>query len=230
MSKIDEPIPHASPTPKFLKAQITHASLVLAAAALLREEGPQSVSYRRVAKMAGAASSAVGYYFDSCEELLREAEEYNIQLWIRHADEVACAAESMPRARCRAACPKLLASVCLPDRRSDPIARYLQLISVERDTSIVEEYRKGYNAIAESVTRILEHAGIEIGPRIVMAVADGAAVSALSEELDLRRLAQSLLRDIIEIADGAAHDRSRLATGGAEGANASSGARSAQKH
>ena len=63
----------SSQTPKSLKAQITRASLVLAAAALLREEGPGAVTYRRVAKWANAASSSVGYYFDSVTELLQEA-------------------------------------------------------------------------------------------------------------------------------------------------------------
>ena len=42
--------------PKSLKAQITRTSLVLAAAALLRERGPEAVTYRKVAEWAGAAS------------------------------------------------------------------------------------------------------------------------------------------------------------------------------
>ena len=61
-----------SQTPKSLKAQITRTSLVLAAAALLREQGPKAVTYRKVAKWAGAASSSVGYYFDSVTQLLHE--------------------------------------------------------------------------------------------------------------------------------------------------------------
>ena len=72
-----------SQTPKSLKAQITRTSLVLAAAALLREQGPKAVTYRKVAKWAGAASSSVGYYFDSVTQLLHEAGRYNIQLWVR---------------------------------------------------------------------------------------------------------------------------------------------------
>ena len=36
-----------SQTPKSLKAQITRTSLVLAAAALLREQGPKAVTYRK---------------------------------------------------------------------------------------------------------------------------------------------------------------------------------------
>ena len=81
--------------PKSLKAQITRTSLVLAAAALLRERGPEAVTYRKVAEWAGAASSSVGYYFDSVTELLYEAGCYNIELWIARAEKVAQAAEAV---------------------------------------------------------------------------------------------------------------------------------------
>ena len=82
----------ANQTPKSLKAQITRTSLVLAAAALLREQGPKAVTYRKVAQWAGAASSSVGYYFESTNQLLYEAGRYNIQLW---ADSVNPAAHYM---------------------------------------------------------------------------------------------------------------------------------------
>ena len=49
-------VSEANQTPKSLKAQITRTSLVLAAAALLREQGPKAVTYRKVAQWAGASS------------------------------------------------------------------------------------------------------------------------------------------------------------------------------
>ena len=51
----------AALNPKTPKAQATRASLVMAAAELLREEGPAAVTYRGVSKRAGAAYSSVGY-------------------------------------------------------------------------------------------------------------------------------------------------------------------------
>lgn len=201
MGRVNEPIPRGSVSPKFLKAQITHASLVLAAAALLREEGPEAVSYRRVAKMAGAASSAVGYYFDSLDEMLQEAEGYNIQLWVGRSETVAKAAEDMTPARCRKMCAKLLAGACLPDKRSSPFARYCQLISVVDGSLVVEEYRKGYRAVEGNLARILAHAGVHLDVALVMAVADGAAVGALSEGYNVRAFAERMLRDIVEATD-----------------------------
>ena len=105
----------ANQTPKSLKAQITRTSLVLAAAALLREQGPKAVTYRKVAQWAGAASSSVGYYFESTNQLLYEAGRYNIQLWAERAENSAATAESMDQADCRKHLVNLLISASLPD-------------------------------------------------------------------------------------------------------------------
>ena len=101
-----------SQTPKSLKAQITRTSLVLAAAALLREQGPKAVTYRKVAKWAGAASSSVGYYFDSVTQLLHEAGRYNIQLWAERAEKAASAAEGLEPEECRRHVIDLLIRAC----------------------------------------------------------------------------------------------------------------------
>ena len=115
-----------SQTPKSLKAQITRTSLVLAAAALLREQGPKAVTYRKVAKWAGAASSSVGYYFDSVTQLLHEAGRYNIQLWAERAEKAASAAEGLEPEECRRHVIDLLIRACLPDESVVPSAHYGQ--------------------------------------------------------------------------------------------------------
>ena len=132
-----------SSTPKSLKAQITRTSLVLAAAALLREEGPKAVTYRKVAKWAGAASSSVGYYFDSVTELLHEAGMYNIQLWAQRAERVADLCEKLEPEECRARVTELLTRACLPDDSIVPKAHYAQLIGAADSSVVTEAYRKG---------------------------------------------------------------------------------------
>ena len=132
-----------SSTPKSLKAQITRTSLVLAAAALLREEGPKAVTYRKVAKWAGAASSSVGYYFDSVTELLHEAGMYNIQLWAQRAERVADLCEKLEPEECRARSTELLTRACLPDDSIVPKAHYAQLIGAADSSVVTEAYRKG---------------------------------------------------------------------------------------
>ena len=123
-------VSEANQTPKSLKAQITRTSLVLAAAALLREQGPKEVTYRKVAQWAGAASSSVGYYFESTNQLLYEAGRYNIQLWAERAENAAATAESMDQADCRKHLINLLISASLPDDSVNPAAHYLSLIHI----------------------------------------------------------------------------------------------------
>lgn len=189
----------ASQTPRSLKAQITRTSLVLAAAALLREQGPKAVTYRKVAKWAGAASSSVGYYFDSASQLLYEAGRYNIQLWTERAEKAASAAEALDRDACRDQLPELLVQACLPDTSVVPSAHYAQLIAAAESDSVTEAYQNGRAALDAAVGRILTHADVDLPPNLVGALVDGAAVAALSEGRDVREHALALLREAFEL-------------------------------
>lgn len=185
-------------TPKSLKAQITRTSLVLAAAALLREQGPKAVTYRKVAKWAGAASSSVGYYFDSVTQLLHEAGRYNIQLWAERAEKAASAAEGLDRDECRERVTDLLIRACLPDESVVPSAHYAQLIAAAESDVVTEAYQKGRVSLDAAIERILSHAGIEMPPRMVGTVVDGAAVAAISEGYDVRKFSTDILQGAID--------------------------------
>ena len=187
----------ANQTPKSLKAQITRTSLVLAAAALLREQGPKAVTYRKVAQWAGAASSSVGYYFESTNQLLYEAGRYNIQLWAERAENSATTAESMDQADCRKHLVNLLISASLPDDSVNPAAHYMQLLAASESEDVTEAYRNGRVQLDQAVGRILKHAGVGMPSHIVGAVVDGAAVTAVSEGRDVRELAAELLKDVL---------------------------------
>lgn len=184
-------------TPKSLKAQITRASLVLAAAALLREEGPSAVTYRRVAKWAGAASSSVGYYFDSVTELLQEAGQHNIQMWAQRAERAADAAEQLTPEECRRQCVDLLIKACLPEDSTVPAAHYAQLIAAADSEAVTQAYQKGRVALDAAIDRILERAAVPMTPRLVVAIVDGAAVAALSEGYDVHEMATNLLTEVV---------------------------------
>lgn len=188
-----------SQTPKSLKAQITRTSLVLAAAALLREQGPKAVTYRKVAKWAGAASSSVGYYFDSVTQLLHEAGRYNIQLWAERAEKAAMSAEAMEPAECRKQLVELLVRACLPDATVVPAAHYAQLIAAAESSVVTEAYQKGRVSLDAAIGRILKHAGVEsISPRVVGVIVDGAAVEAISEGYEVRDFVTDILRTVLE--------------------------------
>lgn len=186
-------------TPKSLKAQITRTSLVLAAAALLREQGPKAVTYRKVAKWAGAASSSVGYYFDSVTQLLHEAGRYNIQLWAERAEKAASAAEGMEVEECRKHVVDLLIRACLPDDSVVPSAHYAQLIAAAESEVVTEAYQKGRVSLDAAIGCILSHAQIDMPPRMVGTIVDGAAVAAISEGYDVSSFASELLASAIEV-------------------------------
>lgn len=187
-----------SQTPKSLKAQITRASLVLAAAALLREEGPSAVTYRRAAQRANTASSSVGYYFDSIDQLLSEAGEYNIQMWTKRAETAAEEAEKLSVEECRKKCIPLLIQACLPDYTTAPETHYAQLIAAAGSEDVTKAYQKGREALDAAVQRILSRAGVKIAPRLIYAVIDGAAVTAISEDYDVAQMATYLLNDLFK--------------------------------
>ena len=182
--------------PKSLKAQITRTSLVLAAAALLRERGPEAVTDRKVAEWAGAASSTVGNYFVT--ELLYEAGCYNIELWIARAEKVAQAADAFSPEECRERVVDLLLEACLPDDTVSMPAHYAQLIASAEAPVVTEAYRKGREALDAAVNRILVRAGVNLTPSVVVALVDGGAVKAISEGYDVREIARMLLETALD--------------------------------
>lgn len=191
---MDEPT-HAPRTPK---ANITRTSLVLAAAALLREQGPQAVTYRKTAKWAGAAASSVGYYFHSASELLDEAARYNIQLWTERAEKTADMAEDLSRAECRQQVAELVVHACLPDESVVPVAHYAQLTAAVGSSAVVEANRTGRALRDAAVARILAHADVHMSPQAVSALVDGAAIAAIAEGKDAQEAAIFLVNAAIE--------------------------------
>lgn len=185
-----------------MKAQLTHASLIVAAAALLREKGPSAVTYRRVADKAGAASSSVGYYFDSIDELLQEAAAFNMRLWSQRAEKAASDAEELSRDECRATLEDLLLQACLPEDFTRPAAHYEQLITASESLVVTAEYRRGRARLNKAIARILTRAGYSnLDPNLVASIVDGAAVMGISEGYEVRRAAKELLVEVFAVID-----------------------------
>ncbi len=167
--------------PKALRAQITRSSLVLSAAALLREEGPDMVTNRRVAAWAGTSPSAVSYFFESSAHLRAEAGADIILLWIQRAERAAELAESLSHEECRRRCIALLIRACLPESSTAPATHYAQLVEAGKSAIVTSAYRRGRRTLDTAVKRILDHAEIDYSPRLVYALIDGAALEAISE-------------------------------------------------
>ena len=183
--------------PKTLKAQITKNSLILATASLLRSEGPSAISYRKVAKLAGAASSSVGYHFESLDELLEEAARYNMHLWIKRARKIADIAENQEKGINLEQCADLLISACMPDESESLSAHYLQLILASESKLVTGVYKNSRAELENQVQRILNVAKVDVSPRLVYAVIDGAAIACLSENRSLRKFEFDMLKEVL---------------------------------
>ncbi len=190
----------AALNPKTPKAQATRASLVMAAAELLREEGPAAVTYRGVSKRAGAASSSVGYYFDSVNQLLGEAGRFNIQLWSERAELVAAQAQELDEGECRERATMLLIAACLPDDEATLPAHYAQLIAASDAPAVTDAYQTGHGELHDAVAAILKRAGLAgFPPSLVSMLVDGAAVAALSEGRNVHETAEAVLGQAIDL-------------------------------
>ena len=188
----------AAKMPKSVKAQITRASLVVAAAAILRGQGPSAVTYRRVAEWAGASSSSVGYYFESISELLSEAAQHNITIWAQRAERVAIEAARLTPEECAENIVDLLLRACIPEDLVVPAAHYAQLINAAESDVVTHAYRSGCIRIAIAISAILDHAQIAMPASVVTAIVDGSAVKAISEDSDVWETARTCLTEAIQ--------------------------------
>lgn len=175
--------------------------IIEAAAAIIRETGPGAVSHRSVAKRAGCSLSATTYYFSGLDDLLHQAGLINIGLWASRAERVADEVESLTRPPGVDRRVGYLLKATLP-AQGPYTGHYLHLIAAGTSAPVQQAYREGRQRLNAAVSRVLRHLGCGLEPEMVIAVVDGAAVTALSEGRDVRATATKYLKSLIRIDDG----------------------------
>ncbi|MBW3085694.1 hypothetical protein KEM60_01899 [Austwickia sp. TVS 96-490-7B] len=170
--------------------------IVEAAAAILRSEGPAGVSHRTVARRVHCSLSATTYYFSGLEELLEEAGRLNIGRWASRAERVAEAVECRVGDLERAEALEVILDAMVP-RDEILLGHYLQLVAAGGSKPVRRAYRTGRDRLNAAMTRVLRRIGSAAPAELVIAVVDGAAVSAISEGRDLRLLATNLLDAVV---------------------------------
>ncbi|WP_232012007.1 TetR/AcrR family transcriptional regulator [Actinomyces slackii] len=194
----DSGLPDSGTTPR---GNDRRQAIIEAAAAQLRESGPSGVSHRSVAKRAGCSLSATTYYFKGLDDLLHHAGLHNISLWAARAERVADQVESLSGPlRIEQRVSHLLRAT-LP-AQGPYMGHYLQLIAAGTSAPVEQAYREGRQRLNAAVSRVLEHLGSPVEPEMVIAVVDGAAVTALSEGRDVRATAAQYLTILISAANG----------------------------
>lgn len=163
---------------------------------MLRESGPSNVSMRNVARRVGASLSAMTYYFDSADEMLEEAGRLNIARWAERAEKVAEQAESGEPPEGLDSAISLVLRATLP-KKSPLLGHYSQLLAAGASTPVTRAYNTGRGRLNLAVARVLKVAGIRSPAELVIAIVDGAAVSALSEGRDVHETARRYLEELL---------------------------------
>lgn len=173
-------------------------AVIEAAAEILRESGPSAVTHRAVARRANSSLSATTYYFEGISDLLHQAARANMARWAARAERVAERAESLEHPISNEELVDLLLEASIPPDENLQ-AHYSQLISSGDSALVFSAYRTGRSRLNAAVARILGCRGITLNVDLIIGVVDGAAVSALTEGLDvheaIRRLLLSLLKE-----------------------------------
>lgn len=190
----------ANPAAPTAKGERRRAELADAAAAIVREEGPGALTHRAVAARAGASLSATTYYFTGLDDLLTAAGEALVTTWVEHARSVAAQAAAQDVARRASAdqAAHLLASAVLPPGDDDAVrAHYEHLLGAGRVPALARAIAAGREDLDAVVAEVVRLVGADVSPALVVAVVDGAVVTALTEQRPVRPSAAALLTQVL---------------------------------
>lgn len=188
---------------RYAKGAKRRADLIEAAADLLLDEGLASLSHRAVAARAGLPLATTTYYFTSAEELRDEALRYIAEVWAAQAVAVV---EALPAridaGQAARAVAGIIGADAPPQRMLLMYERYLEAGRHERLRSVVV----AWNArLRDLVAEILKRADLPSdsgSAGLVLAIADGAAVTALAEGAAPEATVAAGLRRLLSLLGG----------------------------
>lgn len=183
--------------PATAKGQRRRQEIVEGAAAILLEQGPRGVSHRAVADRVGCSLSATTYYFSGLDDLLSEAGRVNIARWASRAERAAEDAEANPVPDTEHDRIEAVLAATLPTDE-ELLGHYLQLVAAGGSPPVRRAYRTGRDRLNAAVSRVLRRLEIPWSAEMIIAVVDGASVSALSEGRDVRETAAGRLRELLD--------------------------------
>lgn len=178
------------------KGEQRRAQIARAATALVREQGPAALSHRAVAQRAGVSLSATTYYYGGLDDLAAAAGSGLVDAWVAHAEQVLAGVAE-------AAGPDdpvaVLTEALLPPGDDEAVlAHYQLLLDAGRTPALATalgEGRQRLDACLAALLRALDVRGV--GPTLVLAVVDGAVITAVSEARPLRPTTRALLASLL---------------------------------
>lgn len=172
-----------------------------AAADIVLRDGPAALTHRTVAARADVPLAATTYYFTGLDELLGEAGTLIAERWARHTRRVAGAVadpRTKPASLPAEARAELLVDAVLPSGGSGEYRGFYEnLVQAGRHETLGRAYAAGRGLLDDAVAQLLATLDVRVSPQVLVAVVDGAAVSALSENRNTRELAVALVTDLV---------------------------------
>ena len=174
-------------------------AIVRAAADLVLREGPAAVTHRVVAARADVPLAATTYYFTGLDDLMSAAGRLIVEGWAAHARGAAERAETASQRAGSDEVPGLLVDAVLPPGGEGEVRGFYEhLVGAGRYPALAQAYADGRHQLDTAVGQLLAARGLaRVSPALLVAVVDGAAVSALSEGRDVRETAVRLVTDLV---------------------------------
>jgi DNA-binding transcriptional regulator YbjK len=195
-----EPTPTAGtehrPPRRQARGAVRRTAIVRAAADLILREGPTVVTHRAVAAHADVPLAATTYYFTGLDELVAEAGRVIVEGWAAHARDVAGRAPEQSGTDRGAGV--LVDAVLPPGGEAEVRGFYEHLVGAGRHPVLARAYADGRHTLDAAVAHVLATLGAGgTSPGLVVAVVDGAVLSALSEGRDARDHARGVVVELL---------------------------------
>jgi DNA-binding transcriptional regulator YbjK len=167
---------------RYARGTRRRSALIEAAAGLLLEEGLGALSHRAVAARAGLPLASTTYYFDSADDLRDAALNHIAEEWARRAGAVV---DALPAELDHAEAAQAVVGIMGADAPSRQMLlvyeRYLEAGRHERLRPVVVAWNGRLKALVREVLHRADLPAGEDRASLVLAVADGVAVTALAE-------------------------------------------------
>jgi DNA-binding transcriptional regulator YbjK len=171
-------------------------AIVRAAAELILEDGPSAVTHRTVAARADVPLAATTYYFSGLDELVETAGRLLVERWTAHTREVV-EREDVPTTAGGKA-ERIVDAIGPSGDDAAVRGFYEHLVAAGRSAALGRAYARTRNGLDDAVAELLAKLGLDVSPQLLVAVVDGAALTALSEGSSVRPVALQLAQEVVE--------------------------------
>jgi TetR/AcrR family transcriptional regulator, regulator of biofilm formation and stress response len=182
-----------------------HDHIVAAAAELILRDGPSSVTHRAVAARADVPLAATTYYFSGLDELLAAAGQRIVKDWTERAQAIgqsvadAVADGGVDSLTIRSRALLLVDAVLPPGDHGELLGFYEHVVSAGRSPVLAAAFAQGRGELDVVIDALLAQLGARVSAVLLIAVVDGAAVTALCEGRNVRDLAVDCVAELLGV-------------------------------